>query len=73
MAKVSYGIKSTRVLLSNEIYHDVRLSERSLGVIAHALAVLEKAFSEEAQYKSYITVARIAIADGVESPVVNQR
>lgn len=69
---MSYGMESKRIVLSDKIFHDVRLSEQSIGIIAHALAVLEKAFSEEPQYRLMIAAARVAIANGIETPVIIQ-
>jgi len=43
-------MNSTRILLSDRHFHDLRLSEMEIGVILHALTVLRAAFSEEKQY-----------------------
>lgn len=63
-------MESKRVLLSKTHFHQVRLSERSIAVIAHALAVLKAAFSEEASYKEAIAQAHREIADGLETPII---
>jgi len=48
-------MNSTRILLSDRHFHDLRLSEQQIGVAVHALVVLGTAFDEESDYLAVIT------------------
>ena len=61
-------MQSKRILLSEHHFHEVVLSEQSMGVICHALDVLAMAFSLEDDYRELIRRA----ADSVRSELGRQ-
>lgn len=61
-------MQSKRILLSDQHFHEVVLSEKSMGVICHALDVLAMAFSLEDDYRELIRRA----SDSVRSELDRQ-
>jgi L-fucose mutarotase/ribose pyranase (RbsD/FucU family) len=59
---------SDRILLSDAHFHALTLSEQEIGIIVHALHVLETAFDEETEYRRLIGLIRASIADELEKP-----
>ena len=68
--KTDIGIESKRILYSDHHSHDLRLSEQDMGIIQHALAVLEVAYGLEPQYRGYINQAQRRIGAAYGSPVI---
>jgi hypothetical protein len=61
-------MNSTRILLSDRHFHDLRLSERDISVIIHALVVLRAAFDEEPEYHKLIQNVLRKLRESLESP-----
>lgn len=61
-----YGMESKRILLSNNFYHSVDLTEQSIGVILHALLVLSVAFAEEPEYLAIIQTTYTYLGDKLD-------
>lgn len=47
-------MRSSRVLLSDQHFHRLQLSEQQIGVLLHALEVLQAAFDQEPEYLTLI-------------------
>ena len=67
------GINSNRILLSDKHFHDVTLSEQSMGVIGHALDVLGEAFSLEPDYYELIQRAKDSVRGAFEGTIIHYR
>lgn len=65
----TFGMQSNRIMLSNKHYHTLELPEESMGVIIHALDVLEIAFSAEHQYRAAIIRARDLVRTELNAPL----
>ena len=64
-------MESNRILYSDNHAHDLRLTEQDMGVIQHALTVLEIAFNLEPQYRACINQALRKVSAGFsESPAI---
>lgn len=61
-------MESNRILLSAAHVHTLTLSEQEIGVIIHALRVLEAAFDEEVKYRRLAAIARAVLAQELENP-----
>jgi hypothetical protein len=61
-------MESERILLSDQHFHSVLLSEQEIGIIIHALHVLELAFCAEPQYYRLIGLTRVLIANELDKP-----
>lgn len=63
-------MESERILLSDKHFHDIRISEQTIGVITHALNVLATAFSLEPQYYQLIDETGLQMNAALDGPAI---